>query len=100
MSNLNILPPRPGQCPICAVKHDEELPHDATSFYYQFLFSAQWKRSPTWNDAMAHCSIEIQQRWKAFLNHMDIDPNSTDVKGSIKTQGHLDARLKTAEERE
>jgi hypothetical protein len=31
--------------------------------YYQISFQQQHGRSPDWADAMAHCSVEVQQRW-------------------------------------
>lgn len=99
-SNLYVLPPSSGKCPICAVKHDENLPHDATSFFYRTLFCAQWNRSPTWSDAMMHCSPEVQAAYRDYLNRMGIDVDSPDVRGGIKTQEDLDSRLNAANERE
>ncbi|HEY9598406.1 MAG TPA: hypothetical protein V6D33_12115, partial [Cyanophyceae cyanobacterium] len=58
-----LLPPEQGQCPNCAAVHDDMQPHDANSFYYQFLFLNTHKRSPTWADEMAHCEPEVQKAW-------------------------------------
>lgn len=96
-STLYVLPPSPDVCQTCGVKHAEEEPHDPTSFFYKYLFSCSWSRNPTWNDAMAHCSDETQQRWKNFLQKMEIDPSSEDVRGGIKTKQDLKVRLKNAE---
>jgi hypothetical protein len=30
---MQLLPPAKGTCPICAVKHDPALPHNAQSMY-------------------------------------------------------------------
>ena len=67
MSGLTLLPPSSDKCFFCAVKHLPEEPHDATSFYYQFYFNGRFGRSPTWADAIAHCSDELKAAWKETL---------------------------------
>lgn len=52
-----------GTCPICAVKHDPEQPHNRDSLAYQYKFYDEHGRWPTWTDAMAHCSEEIKAFW-------------------------------------
>ena len=64
---LQMLPPAPGLCKICATKHEEELPHNRDSLYYQFWFYGTYKRSPTWADAMLHCSDDMKQQWVEHL---------------------------------
>lgn len=56
-----------GKCPECAVKHEPKLPHNRDSLFYQYKFYAQNGRWPTWKDAMAHCSNEMQKIWTAEL---------------------------------
>lgn len=60
---VKILPPKPGTCPICAVKHRPEQPHNPQSLYYQMKFRQQHGRFPTWADAMAHCEEYIKKMW-------------------------------------
>jgi len=52
-----------GTCPECAVKHDPTQPHDRQSLHYQYHFHGQHGRWPTWADAMAHCSADVQKMW-------------------------------------
>lgn len=61
--NMKLLPPGDDKCPICAVKHDPNLPHDATSLYYQYRFYGVRKRWPHWADAMAHCTDDVRKLW-------------------------------------
>lgn len=56
-----------GTCPECAVKHDPAQPHNKQSLAYQYKFYDANGRWPTWLDAMAHCSTEVQQAWKTEL---------------------------------
>lgn len=90
---MYLLPPSPDKCPCCAVKHDREQPHDATSLFYSFWFHSQFDRSPTWNDAIAHCSPEVKESWLHELRKIGIDPSSTKTRGDIKSKADLDARL-------
>ena len=62
-----ILPPKPGVCPICAVDHEPDQPHNRDSLYYQMKFRQQHGRFPTWADAMAHCDEHVKQLWIAAL---------------------------------
>ncbi|MFN6560070.1 MAG: hypothetical protein RMY28_009700 [Nostoc sp. ChiSLP01] len=79
--------------PICAVEHDVDQPHDATSFYYRFLFKNQYGRDVTWSDAMLHCPEEIRQLWTENLTKVGIDVNSLEVFGDITSQEDLQQRL-------
>jgi hypothetical protein len=65
----NIERPQPEKtvCPICERNHPPEFPHDVTSMYYVFAFKVLHNRVPTWDDASAHCSEEIRQKWKDAL---------------------------------
>ncbi len=68
-----LVPPAPDVCQECAEKHDPAQPHNKASLYYQYSFYAKHGRFPTWADAMAHCSEEIQQAWKAELKEHGIE---------------------------
>jgi hypothetical protein len=59
--------PLPDKCQTCAVDHAPDEPHNAQSLYYQYAFYADHGRWPTWADAIAHCSPEIQALWKEEL---------------------------------
>lgn len=91
--SLQLLPPAPGKCPQCAVEHEPEQPHDATSMFYQFWFLGQHGRSPTWADAMAHCPEQVKLHWSLHLERLGIDLNSTQVRGGITSKEDLDDRL-------
>ena len=67
-----ILPCAPDVCQECAVKHDPEMPHDPQSLYYQYKFYQQNGRWPTLEDAMAHCSVEMQDAWKNALRKWEV----------------------------
>ncbi len=64
-----LLPPAADVCQKCARKHEPELPHDQQSMFWQYWFyrSVNGERWPTWDDAMAHCTIETQAKWKQAL---------------------------------
>lgn len=62
-----LLPPAKDTCPICAEKHLPEQPHNALSLYYQYRFYGIRDRWPTWADAMAHCSEQMQTYWRGAL---------------------------------
>jgi hypothetical protein len=61
--NLHLLPPATGKCQVCAGDHLPEEPHDAQSLYWASKAQAEGKPSPTWSDAIAHCSPGVQQLW-------------------------------------
>jgi hypothetical protein len=62
-----LLPPAPGTCPICAVNHRPEEPHNQQSLYYQYRFYGVRGRWPTWADAVAHCAPQMRERWEREL---------------------------------
>ena len=66
-SAMKLLPPRPGYCQECAVKHEPNQPHNKQSLYYQYKFYADNGRWPNWIDAMAHCGNEMQRAWMEEL---------------------------------
>lgn len=55
-----LLPPKEGHCRICAVKHEPDMPHDATSLFYGVRFKMRYGREGTWADAVAHLPPERQ----------------------------------------
>lgn len=63
----NVMPPPAGCCQICAVKHDPGEPHNQQSFYYRMVFNGIAGRSPTWADALVHCSDEMKLAWEKEL---------------------------------
>ena len=65
-----LLPCAPDVCQECAVDHSPEMPHNAQSLYYQYKFYQQHGRFPTWEDAMEHCSSEMQEFWKEELSKL------------------------------
>lgn len=66
-----LMPPAEGTCPICAVKHESNQPHNLQSMYYQYRFYGVRGRWPTWADAIAHCDAETQDHWKTELTKMN-----------------------------
>ena len=62
-----LMPCAPDVCQECAVKHDPEMPHNQQSLYYQYKFYQQHGRWPTWEDALSHCTPEVQDYWKDSL---------------------------------
>lgn len=67
MAKFMMLPPQPGTCPECAVKHDPRMPHNRDSLFYQYNFYGQHGRFPTWKDAMAHCDEAVKEVWTDAL---------------------------------
>lgn len=67
VADPHIMPPAKGLCVECACNHAPSAPHNRDSIYYQFAFHAKHGRWPTWTDAMAHCTPEVQRLWKAEL---------------------------------
>lgn len=65
--SFGLMPAAEGTCPDCAVAHDPAMPHNAQSLFYQYRFCGEHNRWPTWADAIAHCSPELQADWKAAL---------------------------------
>ena len=66
-NGMFLLPCGPDVCQECAVKHGEGEAHNKQSLYYQYKFYAKHGRFPTWKDAVAHCTKEIQEAWKKEL---------------------------------
>jgi hypothetical protein len=69
---FKMLPPKPGVCQECAVDHKPDQPHNQQSLYYQMAFFADHNRYPTWKDAMAHCTPELQEKWIIALKEKGV----------------------------
>lgn len=63
----DLIPPEPGACLECGIRHPPELPHDKNSAYYRFKFHLENGRWPTWDDALSHCTEEMKIQWKASM---------------------------------
>lgn len=70
---MMLMPPKEGLCQICAREHEPELPHDATTLYYQTRFNMEHGRAATWIDAMEHCEPGVKAEWQFQLTAMNID---------------------------
>ena len=73
LANLSLLPPVIGTCQKCGTIHKPDEPHNAQSVFYQTLFQMKYGRAPTWDDAMTHCNVAVQERWKTSLVGAGID---------------------------
>jgi hypothetical protein len=67
---FKMLPGPPGSCEWCHVVHDPTQPHNQQSLAYRMKFNAIHGRSPTWTDALAHCSEETKRVWREQLVKM------------------------------
>lgn len=72
----NILPPQEHLCLVCgADKHDDSLPHNRDSLFFQIAFSAEHGRPPTWADAAKDCPPDVKSRLWLFLLDNNISPD-------------------------
>lgn len=77
-----------GHCPECAVEHHVALPHNQQSLFYQYKFRETHGRWPTWRDAMAHCTPEMQELWcKALAEKGVIVPPADHVGTNTSDSG-------------
>lgn len=83
---MTLLPPAPDRCQICASKHEEDVPHNAQSLYYQTKFNMENGRAATWLDAMAHCSPQVRDAWRAALIERGVDVDAGKINPS-KAEG-------------
>lgn len=84
-----LLPAGPGVCDRCAKDHPRDMPHNQQSVFWQYWFHANYGRFPTWADAMAHCSPEVQALWVKELSKRGIKvelPESERTVQAVKTQ--------------
>lgn len=71
--SMFLLPPAAHLCQTCATEHDEAMPHNAHSLYYQTAFNMEHHRAATWLDAMEHCDPDIREVWTRALEERGID---------------------------
>lgn len=69
-----LLPPAEGLCQQCAYAHEPEMPHNQQTLHWQYWFyqhnAGIW---PSWRDAMAHCTTEMQEAWIGLLRARGVD---------------------------
>lgn len=65
--DIELTPPMPGVCQVCAGIHSPEYPHNIGSLYYQMRFRQEHGRFPTWDDAMKHCAPDVKAKVHAYL---------------------------------
>jgi len=53
-----------GLCAACGSHHRSDFPHDLNRKEYRERFAAKYGRDPTWEDAVAHCTPEMQAEWR------------------------------------
>jgi hypothetical protein len=68
-----LMPAPVGVCSQCARDHEPDVPHDQQSLHYQYTFYSEHDRWPTWDDAMAHCSADMQAQWRQGLRQHGVD---------------------------
>lgn len=73
METIKVLPPLPGACRLCAARHSADQPHERDSLYYQVRFYQKFRRFPTWEDAMNHCSEEVKAAFRRQLTARGIE---------------------------
>ncbi len=69
----HIMPPAAHLCQTCGADHPEGAPHNRQSLYYQTVFHAEHGRTPTWEDAMAHCNDDVKQLTIETLEENGVD---------------------------
>lgn len=57
-------------CPECDGLHPTTEPHNQLSRRYRKAFVQTHGRLPSWTDAMAHCTPDVQRKWKRALRHL------------------------------
>ena len=55
------------QCIECGQTHKPEHPHDAMTEHYLAWCLKQFSRLPTWEQAIAHCELELRSKLKQKL---------------------------------
>lgn len=82
-----MMPAAKGTCQLCATAHEPHEAHNKQSLYYAVRFQAQHGRSPTWADAVAHCSPEIIAMWKEELGKRHVWDEPKDGKPIAEAKG-------------
>lgn len=91
--SFRLLPPAPGLCPACAVRHHPQRePHNRDSLHYQYWFYGKNGRWPVWKDAIAHLETEERAFWEMELRRAgawqepgvpDVLPTHDDAIGTL-----------------
>jgi hypothetical protein len=68
-----LLPPPEDACQVCASAHPDWMPHNQQSLYYQVWFLMRYGRSPTWHDAIEHCTPAMRARWIKALRERGVE---------------------------
>lgn len=63
LSSMQLLPPAPDVCQVCAVGHAPEEPHNPQSLFWQTARTMEGKPAAGWEEALAHCSQEMRESW-------------------------------------
>lgn len=72
VTQFRLLPPHPNACQVCGQIHEPEQPHNKDQLYYQYSFFSEHQRWPTWQDALAHCTPEMQKAWHDALTEAGV----------------------------
>jgi hypothetical protein len=88
---MALLPPGDNVCQECAVDHSWSDPHNQQSLYYQMHFHSTHGRWPTWSDAMAHCTPEVQAHWRKQLIAL-MEKNGLDVPADLREPARSNRR--------
>lgn len=83
---FQIMPAPNGTCAECAKDHDPDHPHNAQSLHYQYVFYGREGRWPTWKDAMAHCSPEMQAAWTEALEDAGVDVEGGKINPELESK--------------
>ncbi len=67
-NRLAILPATPGSCAVCATDHDEDMPHNYWSLFYQVRFTLRHDRCATHADTVAHLSAKARRIARGAMN--------------------------------
>lgn len=67
MSSMQILPPAPNVCQVCAADHDPAEPHTPNSLFWQTKRNMEGLEPASWEDAIAHCAEPVRESWIVAL---------------------------------
>jgi hypothetical protein len=96
MQGFMMLDPSPDTCHECGRAHDCRQAHDNQSLIFQYRFYSKRGRWPTWKDALAHCTPDMQKEWEEELRKLgrwtepeseapDVLPTEDQTIGSVTT---------------
>lgn len=73
VKTMQLLPPAPDHCQVCAAKHESHEPHDPQSLYWATARQMEGKRVASWNEALEHCPDDVRDAWVVELVAMNVD---------------------------